>query len=110
MYAAGAHATPGAGLPFVGLSAALVAQAVGPAREPRQTVMFSAAKISQRRLGAVQRVEVQAGRAAGQQLLAELGGDRDALGAHGDRVAVVGRDPVHDLGGHVARRTARPSA
>ncbi|WGL53845.1 FAD-dependent oxidoreductase [Nocardioides sp. BP30] len=28
LYAAGAHATPGAGLPFVGLSAALVAQAV----------------------------------------------------------------------------------
>jgi len=32
VYAAGAHATPGAGLPFVGLSAALVAQVVGPAR------------------------------------------------------------------------------
>jgi phytoene dehydrogenase-like protein len=31
LYAAGAHATPGGGLPFVGLSAALVAQAVGPA-------------------------------------------------------------------------------
>ncbi len=31
VYAAGAHATPGAGLPSVGLSAALVAQAVGPA-------------------------------------------------------------------------------
>ena len=31
VYAAGAHATPGAGLPFVGLSAALVAQRVGPA-------------------------------------------------------------------------------
>ncbi|WP_109506029.1 phytoene desaturase family protein [Nocardioides speluncae] len=31
VYAAGAHATPGSGLPFVGLSAALVAQAVGPA-------------------------------------------------------------------------------
>jgi phytoene dehydrogenase-like protein len=31
VYAAGAHATPGAGLPFVGLSAALVAQVVGPA-------------------------------------------------------------------------------
>ena len=31
MYAAGAHATPGGGLPFVGLSAALVAQVVGPA-------------------------------------------------------------------------------
>jgi UDP-galactopyranose mutase len=31
VYAAGAHATPGAGLPFVGLSASLVAQAVGPA-------------------------------------------------------------------------------
>jgi UDP-galactopyranose mutase len=30
LYAAGAHATPGAGLPFVGLSAALVAQVVGP--------------------------------------------------------------------------------
>ena len=33
VYAAGAHATPGAGLPFVGLSAALVAQLVGPAQE-----------------------------------------------------------------------------
>jgi phytoene dehydrogenase-like protein len=31
VYAAGAHATPGAGVPFVGLSAALVAQAIGPA-------------------------------------------------------------------------------
>ncbi|BBH18315.1 phytoene desaturase [Nocardioides baekrokdamisoli] len=31
LYAAGAHATPGAGLPFVGLSAALVAQVIGPA-------------------------------------------------------------------------------
>ena len=31
VYAAGAHATPGAGLPFVGLSAALVAQSIGPA-------------------------------------------------------------------------------
>jgi phytoene dehydrogenase-like protein len=31
VYAAGAHATPGGGLPFVGLSAALVAQTVGPA-------------------------------------------------------------------------------
>ena len=31
VYAAGAHATPGAGLPSVGLSAALVAQEVGPA-------------------------------------------------------------------------------
>ena len=31
VYAAGAHATPGSGLPFVGLSAALVAQEVGPA-------------------------------------------------------------------------------
>lgn len=31
VYAAGAHAVPGSGLPFVGLSAALVAQAVGPA-------------------------------------------------------------------------------
>ena len=31
VYAAGAHATPGAGLAFVGLSAALVAQVVGPA-------------------------------------------------------------------------------
>lgn len=30
VYAAGAHATPGAGLPFVGLSAALVAAEVGP--------------------------------------------------------------------------------
>ena len=35
---------PGGGLPFVGLSAALVAQAVGPA-EP-QTVTLRAAKIS----------------------------------------------------------------
>ena len=31
VYAAGAHATPGTGLPYVGLSAALVAQVVGPA-------------------------------------------------------------------------------
>jgi phytoene dehydrogenase-like protein len=31
VYAAGAHATPGAGLPYTGLSAALVAQLVGPA-------------------------------------------------------------------------------
>lgn len=31
VYAAGAHATPGAGLPYVGLSAALVATEVGPA-------------------------------------------------------------------------------
>lgn len=31
VYAAGAHATPGGGLPFVGLSAALVAQEIGPA-------------------------------------------------------------------------------
>lgn len=31
LFAAGAHATPGAGLPFVGLSGALVAQALGPA-------------------------------------------------------------------------------
>ncbi|MGC4112411.1 MAG: NAD(P)/FAD-dependent oxidoreductase [Nocardioides sp.] len=30
VYAAGSHATPGSGLPWVGLSAALVAQAVGP--------------------------------------------------------------------------------
>ena len=30
VYAAGAHATPGAGLPFVGLSAALVAHVIGP--------------------------------------------------------------------------------
>ncbi len=34
VFAAGAHATPGAGLPFVGLSAALVAQSVGPAVGP----------------------------------------------------------------------------
>ncbi|KRF07374.1 UDP-galactopyranose mutase [Nocardioides sp. Soil777] len=34
VYAAGAHATPGSGLPFVGLSAALVAQAIGPADRP----------------------------------------------------------------------------
>jgi phytoene dehydrogenase-like protein len=31
VYAAGAHATPGGGLPYVGLSAALVAQEIGPA-------------------------------------------------------------------------------
>lgn len=31
IYAAGAHAAPGAGVPFVGLSAAQVAQVVGPA-------------------------------------------------------------------------------
>ncbi len=31
VYAAGAHAAPGAGVPFVGLSAALVAQAIGEA-------------------------------------------------------------------------------
>jgi len=31
VYAAGAHATPGSGIPYVGLSASLVAQAVGPA-------------------------------------------------------------------------------
>lgn len=31
LYAAGAHATPGSDVPFVGLSAALVAQLVGPA-------------------------------------------------------------------------------
>jgi UDP-galactopyranose mutase len=30
-YAVGAHATPGAGLPYVGLSASLVAQLLGPA-------------------------------------------------------------------------------
>jgi UDP-galactopyranose mutase len=32
VYAAGSHATPGSGLPYAGLSAALVAQVVGPAR------------------------------------------------------------------------------
>ncbi len=31
LYVAGAHATPGRGLPYVGLSAALVAQEIGPA-------------------------------------------------------------------------------
>jgi UDP-galactopyranose mutase len=31
VYAAGSHATPGSGLPYVGLSASLVAQVVGPA-------------------------------------------------------------------------------
>jgi UDP-galactopyranose mutase len=31
VYAAGAHATPGGQVPFVGLSAALVAQAIGSA-------------------------------------------------------------------------------
>ena len=47
VYAAGAHATPGAGVPFVGLSAALVAEVVGPADgRIRQTVIRSAAKIS----------------------------------------------------------------
>ncbi|MGH3370485.1 MAG: phytoene desaturase family protein, partial [Nocardioidaceae bacterium] len=35
LYCAGAHATPGAGLPFVGLGAALVAQVVGPAATGR---------------------------------------------------------------------------
>lgn len=35
VYAAGAHATPGGGLPFVGLSAALVAQSIGPADRSR---------------------------------------------------------------------------
>lgn len=34
VYAAGAHATPGGGLPFVGLSAALVAQAIGQSVDP----------------------------------------------------------------------------
>jgi UDP-galactopyranose mutase len=34
VYAAGAHAAPGSGLPYVGLSAALVAQAVGSAQPP----------------------------------------------------------------------------
>lgn len=32
VYAAGAYAAPGAGVPYVGLSAALVAQVIGPAR------------------------------------------------------------------------------
>ena len=36
VYAAGAHATPGAGLPFVGLSAALVAQEIGAGLSPTQ--------------------------------------------------------------------------
>lgn len=31
LYAAGSHATPGSGLPFTGLSGALVAQSIGPA-------------------------------------------------------------------------------
>ena len=31
LHTAGAHATPGSGLPFVGLSAALVAERIGPA-------------------------------------------------------------------------------
>ena len=35
VYAAGAHATPGSGLPFVGLSAALAAAEIGPAGEVR---------------------------------------------------------------------------
>jgi UDP-galactopyranose mutase len=34
VYAAGAHATPGGGLPFVGLSAALVAQTIGQSVGP----------------------------------------------------------------------------
>lgn len=33
VYAAGAHATPGSGLPFAGLSSALVAQSIGPAEK-----------------------------------------------------------------------------
>jgi phytoene dehydrogenase-like protein len=33
VYAAGSHATPGSGLPYVGLSASLVAQVVGPAAD-----------------------------------------------------------------------------
>jgi UDP-galactopyranose mutase len=32
VYMVGAHTTPGAGVPYVGLSAALVAQVIGPAR------------------------------------------------------------------------------
>jgi UDP-galactopyranose mutase len=32
VFTAGSHAAPGSGLPYVALSAALVAQAVGPAR------------------------------------------------------------------------------
>ena len=32
VYAAGAHAAPGAGVPYVAQSAALVAQVIGPAR------------------------------------------------------------------------------
>ncbi|HEY3528414.1 MAG TPA: FAD-dependent oxidoreductase [Nocardioides sp.] len=35
VYAAGSHAAPGSGLPYVGLSAALVAQVVGPASGAR---------------------------------------------------------------------------
>lgn len=35
VYAAGAHATPGGGVPMVGLSASLVAQAIGPAERAR---------------------------------------------------------------------------
>jgi UDP-galactopyranose mutase len=31
VFACGAHANPGSGLPYVGLSAALVAQTIGPA-------------------------------------------------------------------------------
>ena len=50
VYAAGAHATPGAGLPFVGLSAALVAQVIGAGADGQTGVRpsgdLSAAKIS----------------------------------------------------------------
>ena len=42
LYAAGAHATPGAGLPFTGLSGALVAQAIGPVVGPGRQVRAAA--------------------------------------------------------------------
>ena len=63
-----------------------------------------------RGLGAVQRVEVQPRRAAGEQLVAELGGDRDALGAHGGRVALVSGDAGRPPRPGSRDRTARSSA
>ena len=62
----------------------------------------------QRRLRAVQRVEVQAGRAAGEQLLAQLGGHGDALGAHGGRVALVGARSARPPRRAPRCRSARP--
>ncbi len=84
VYAAGAHAaTPGSRTAVRGPVVAVrwsrrrrggVANSdTRWARHRRQTDTLSAAKISQRRLRPVQRVEVQAGRAACEQLLAQLG-------------------------------------